>query len=86
MMDSMSKDELFGKVRNSTGLSGGQVYDIMPLIQGNFLNWNYNPGRLSEEIAKKLNLTQTSAQDVHIRIGEVVRDAQARGAWEVYGF
>lgn len=86
MMDAMSKDELFGKVRSRTGLSGGQVYDIMPLIQGNFLNWNYNPGRLSEEIAKKLNLTQTSAQDVHIRIGEVVRDAQARGAWEVYGF
>ncbi len=73
-------------MRNSTGLSYGQVYDIMPLIQSNFLNWNYNPGRLSEEIAKKLNLTQTSAQDVHIRIGNVVREAQARGAWEVYGF
>lgn len=82
----MSKEELYGKVRNSTGLSYGQVYDIMPLIQSNFLNWNYNPGRLSEEIAKKLNLTQTSAQDVHIRIGNVVREAQARGAWEVYGF
>ena len=51
-----------------------------------FLNWNYHPGRISEEIAKKLNLTQSSAQMVHVRVGEIVRDAQARGAWEVYGF
>ena len=82
----MSKEELYGKVRNNTGLSYGQVYDIMPLIQSNFLNWNYHPGRISEEIAKKLNLTQSSAQMVHVRVGEIVRDAQARGAWEVYGF
>lgn len=80
----MSKEELWSQVQSSTYLTNGQMYDMIPLIKNNFWQWGVYRGRIMLEIADKLNITQSLANNIYDKVNYILSNAKAAGVREIY--
>lgn len=71
-------------MQSSTYLTNGQMYDMIPLIKNNFWQWGAYRGRIMLEIADKLNITQSLANNIYDKVNYILSNAKAAGVREIY--